>query len=180
LESDLETIVKKSGGQFIYASTVIKYVKSPKQNPYDQLQHILGISSSKSGEDPFAELDGLFRVLMSSVENLKVATETLGIHLVKSSSKFWIPTTLRHQFDFKGHFRSLDADIALAPLTSVLKYEDGGIDLYHLSFAGFLLDCARSGKYFVDPEKWQKWIISQLVPFFYDRGCMLITVSISN
>jgi len=180
LESDLDTIVKKSGGQFIYASTVIKYVESPKQNPHERLRHILGISCSKSGEDPFAELDVLYRALMSSVENLTAATETLGIYLVKSSPKFWIPTTLRHRFDFKGHFRSLDADIALAPLTSVLKYEDGRIDLYHLSFAGFLLDCARSGKYFVNPEKWQKWIISQLVPFFYDRGCMIITVIICN
>jgi len=167
LESDLETIVKKSGGQFIYASTIIRYIESPKYNPHHRLQHVLGISSSNSGEDPFAELNSLYQALMSSVENVLAAIEILGIHLVKSSSKFWTPTTVRSKFDFKGHFCSLDADIVLAPLASVLKCEDGDIQLYHLSFAEFLLDYTRSGKYFVHPQKWQKWIVSQFVPVLY-------------
>ena len=167
-ESDLQTIVKKSGGQFIYASTVMKYVESPKDNPHERLRGILGISATKSGEDPFAELDALYRVLMSSVENLSTAIQVLGIHLVRSRYEFWTPRTVKFNFDFQQHFHSLDADIALAPLTSVLKYEDQRVEFYHLSFSEFLLDHTRSGEFFVNPKKWQKWIVSQFVPFFYN------------
>jgi len=166
--SDLETIVEKSSGQFIYASTVIRYIESPKHNPHIRLQHVLGISSPKLGEGPFAELDGLYRALMSSVGNLSDAIEIMGIHLVELSSKFWTPATVKSKFDFKEHFCSRDADIVLAPLASVLKYEDGGIQFYHLSFTEFLLDHTRSDAYFVDLEKCQKWIVSRFVPVLYD------------
>ena len=171
LESDLETIVKRSGGQFIYASTVIQYVGSPKHNPHERLRYVFAISSTIVGEDPFAELDALYLALMSSVENLVAAIEILGVALVRSSSQFWMPELMKFFFDFNEHFRSLDGDIVLAPLASVLKYEDGCITFYHLSFAEFLLDSTRSQEYFVQLINWQKRIVSRLVPFFYDRLC---------
>ena len=169
LESDLETIVSKSGGQFIYASTVIRYVESLDNDPHERLQHILGISSTKSGEDPFAALDALYRALMSLVKNLAAAIEILGIELVRSSSQFWMPRIMKYRFDFKGHFRSLDGDIVLAPLASVLKYKNGHITFYHLSFAEFLLDSTRSQEHFVRPMHWQRWIVLRFVPALYDR-----------
>ena len=106
---------------------------------------------------------------MSSVEveNLSAAIQILGIHLVKSSSEFWTPSTMEFKFDFQGHSRSLDADIVLAPLTSVLKYEDDKIEFHHSSFAEFLLDHTRSSEFFVHPKKWQKWIVARFVPVFY-------------
>ena len=181
-ESDLEPIVKKSGAQFIYASTVIKYIESPDYNPYERLQYILDISTTNFGPDLYAELDALYRALMSLLkpENLTAAIEILGIELVRSNSQFWIPSALRYYFDFKGHFCSLDADVVLAPLASVLKCHNGHIKFYHLSFAEFLLDPNRSGKYFVQPMKWQKWITSRLVPHFYNIGCKLITVLVCD
>jgi len=170
LEFDLETIVRKSGGQFIYASTVVTYIESPDHDPHERLQYISGISPMKSGEEPFATLDGLYLALMSSVENLDAAIEILGIQLVRSSSQSWTPLVMKHWFDFKAHFRSLDSDLVLAPLASVLKCKDGRITFYHLSFSEFLLDSTRSQKYFVQPMKWQKWMVSRLVPSFYDRA----------
>jgi len=166
-QSDLQTIIVRSGGQFIYASTVIRYLDSPKHNPCERLRDILGISTTKSGENPFAELDASYRGLMSSVVNISTAIEILGIHLVKSSSKFWTPRTVKFTFDFQEHFRSLDADTVLAPLASVLKYEDQNFEFYHLSFIEFLLDHSRSGEFFVDLKKWQQWIVSRFVSFFY-------------
>jgi len=176
LESDLETIVRKSGGQFIYASTVVRYIESPDHNPHERLQHILGICPTKSGDEPFAALDALYRILMSSVKNFPVARQILGIELVRSSSQFWTPYLMKDFFDFKGHFRSLDGDIVLAPLASVLQYKDGCIRFYHLSFVEFLLDPARSREYFVQPTDWQKWMVSRFVPLFYDRRVTLLSL----
>ena len=174
LKSDLKAIVQKSGGQFIYASTVIRYVESPNHNPYEQLRYILGISTIKSGAGPFAELDALYRALMSSVENIETAIEILGIELVRTSSQFWTPRTLRLGFNFNKHLLSPDADIFLAPLASVLSCEHGKIKFYHLSFAEFLLDHTRSRKFVVHLKAWQRWIVSKLVLVFYDHGCMSI------
>ena len=102
------------GGQFIYASTVIRYVKSPKHNPHERLRDILGISATKSGEDPFAELDALYRVLMSSVVNLSVAIEILGIHLDTQYRE--IQVQVQETLPLAGCGNR-------APLASVLKYE---------------------------------------------------------
>jgi len=174
LESDLETIVKKSGGQFIYASTVIKYVESPNHNPHERLRYILGISTTRSVEDPFVELDALYRALMLSAKNLSTIIEILGIELVRQRPQFWTPRTARLSFDFNKHLQSLEADIVLAPLASVLSCKDSKIKFYHLSFAEFLLDPNRSLEYFVHPKTWQRWIVSRLVPIFYNHGCTLI------
>ena len=171
LESDLETVVKKSGGQFIYASTVIKYVESPNHNPHERLRYILGISTTRSVEDPFVELDALYRALMLSAKNLSTIIEILGIELVRQRPQFWTPRTARLSFDFNKHLQSLDADIVLAPLASVLSCKDSKIKFYHLSFAEFLLDPNRSLEYFVHPKTWQRWIVSRLVPIFYNHGC---------
>lgn len=174
-ESDLRTIVERSGGQFIYAATVIRYIESALHNPYKRLQHILGISTPRSGTNPFAALDDLYRALMSLVppEHRDTALEILGIELVKSSFQCWIPMTLIWRAFFEDHFAKLDVDIVLGPLASVLKYERCRIKFYHLSFAEFLLDSTRSREFFVDPTKWQMWIISHLVPYFYADKSML-------
>ncbi|KDR68477.1 hypothetical protein GALMADRAFT_24792, partial [Galerina marginata CBS 339.88] len=59
-DEDINKLVNKSSGQFIYASTVVKFVASPRRKPHDQLKIILGITAS--GPDaPFAELDALYR-----------------------------------------------------------------------------------------------------------------------
>ncbi|KDR71318.1 hypothetical protein GALMADRAFT_25087, partial [Galerina marginata CBS 339.88] len=55
----IKSLVEKSSGQFIYASTVIKYVISPRHRPPDRLNVILNLRSA--GRDlPFAELDALY------------------------------------------------------------------------------------------------------------------------
>ena len=57
-QQDIQHLVKKSSGQFIFASTVAKYVNSHRHWPPDRLNSILG-QSEPGQETPFAELDGL-------------------------------------------------------------------------------------------------------------------------
>jgi len=175
-ESDLETIVKRSGGLFIYPATIIRHLESTSNHPHEELGTILQILTTKREVDPLAELDRLYQTLMSLVENLTGinTAQILGLHLVRSSPNFWIPKTVEYAgtFNFENHFRSLNADFILAPLASVLECAGGHIRFYHLSFAQFLLDPARSGKYFVHPETWQHKVVSQLVQAFYDRERM--------
>jgi len=172
-ESDLETVVQKSQGQFIYASTVIRYIQLPNHAPHERLRYILGIPTSKSGRGVFIELDALYRVMMSSIDNIETAIKILGIELVGLSSQFRVPAVGTMRVKFEEYFRSLNADIVLAPLASVLKCEGGKIQFYHTSFAEFLLDSSRSCEYFVQPQRWQVWMASQPSPFD-DHECQLL------
>jgi len=166
-ESDLQTIVKRSGGQFIYAEVAMRYVGSPDHNPQDRLQDIV---ASETGTNAFDALDDLYRALMFSIKNIESAMEILGPEILRLSPRFWTPEGLAYHNFVKDHFVKLDADLVLAPLAPVLKYEDHSIKLYHLSFSEFLLDPARSREYFVHPTKWQKWSVSRLVQLFYNEG----------
>ena len=56
----INSLVHKASGQFIYASTVIKYVDSAQHRPVERLEAVLRISNPV-GDIPFAELDCLYR-----------------------------------------------------------------------------------------------------------------------
>ncbi|KDR74768.1 hypothetical protein GALMADRAFT_141108 [Galerina marginata CBS 339.88] len=58
-EDALRTLVNNSSGQFIYASTVIRFVKSTRHRSPQRLDVILGVRPTHH-ELPFAELDALY------------------------------------------------------------------------------------------------------------------------
>jgi hypothetical protein len=64
----LEQLVRKSSGQFIYASTVIRYVSSIRHKPVDHLAIILGLRPPQR-DLPFAELDALYLHICSPVSS---------------------------------------------------------------------------------------------------------------
>ena len=168
-KADIDTLVERSSGLFLYAATVIRYIDSPFDQPSDRLHYILHTPTMKYGASPFAALDNLYRILMTSIKNIEAANEILGVELIRSISHFWTPKSL-DEYVFKRHFEALDADIVLAPLRPILMCANGSIKLLHSSFADFLLDSTRSREFFVRPNIWQKWIVSRLVPYFYDKN----------
>ena len=57
-DEDVERLVQKSSGQFIYASTVVKFINSHSHWPPDRLNIIFGLSP-RGKTTPFAEMDSL-------------------------------------------------------------------------------------------------------------------------
>jgi len=78
---ELRRLVEKSSGQFIYASTVIKFVDSPHHLPQDRLNIVFGIAPPELAT-PFAELDALYDQIFSSVIYIEDALEILLILLL--------------------------------------------------------------------------------------------------
>jgi len=169
-DSDLDAIVTKSGGQFIYAATVLRYIDSPIHKPHERLQDILGMQTVRSDNHPFAALDELYCALLSSIEDIDRALLFLGVELARSYPQLWIPETFSDDED-KPQFRGWDLDVVLAPLAPVLRCQKSTIQLHHLTFAEFLFDSSRSGHYGDQVRQCQTWIVGQLVQFFYDEGC---------
>ena len=170
----METLVARASGQFIYASTVIKFVDDPYNRPSDQLDKVLGIPSTSrlsSASQPFAELDKLYWQILSSSHNTELMLQILAIirviidhayteYIVQfafledsegSSEKLLI--LIEHFLDLK----SGDSYFALRDVNSLIylpdptKKDQGHLRFFHASFSQFLEDKGRCRELYVDP-----------------------------
>ena len=156
---DIQQLVKKSSGQFIFASTVIKYVSSCRHWPPDRLNIIFG--KSKPGQEtPFAELDSLYHLILSSVADAEKLQDVLMFLVLRPLSQsllfsMWTEmTTLIEQFMF---YRPGEIDIILADLHSIIYVPPLGnyvseLQFFHASLPDFLLDRSRSMDFFLDQD----------------------------
>ena len=152
---DIHRLVKKSSGQFIFASTVAKYVNSDRHWPPDRLNIIFG-KSKLDQETPFAELDSLYHHILSSVAETEKLKDVLMILVLRPFWKggIWLkPTkTLIEKFLF---YRPGEIDTILTDLHSIIHVPPPGnetseLEFFHASLPDFLLDRSRSMDLFLD------------------------------
>ena len=150
----LEGLVKRSSGQFIYASTVVKYVSSIRHQPADRLNVALGIQPPRhSHEVPFGELDALYQHIFSFVDDRENLLLILGFFLSMWADVdlFGVSMTLQ---DIEM-FLQLDRgtiEVLLGDLNSVITISDTKpyIHILHASLRDFLLDATRSKEFYID------------------------------
>ncbi|KAF9071966.1 hypothetical protein BDP27DRAFT_1418543 [Rhodocollybia butyracea] len=65
-DNQIEVLVQKSSGHFIYPSTVLKYIDDDGAVPADRLDVVLGIQPLEGAESPFVELDALYHQILST------------------------------------------------------------------------------------------------------------------
>ncbi|KAF8811000.1 hypothetical protein BYT27DRAFT_7090460 [Phlegmacium glaucopus] len=170
ITEDIDQLVSKSSGQFIYAATVVKFVRSPRRRPCEQLKIILGINAT-GNETPFAELDVLYCQIFSMVEDLPRALEILSLlYLIDDirafgSSACMIETILC--------CAPGDLQLILIDLHSVLDVPDmeddnGDLHALHASLEDFLMDPARSGDLFIDRGKAHAQIARHFLRYIRD------------
>ncbi|KDR68606.1 hypothetical protein GALMADRAFT_160961 [Galerina marginata CBS 339.88] len=142
----IDKLVVKSSGQFIYASTAIKYVEAHGYHPTNRLDTVLGLRSIENGT-PFAELDDLYRHILSTVEDYSLVSRILG-YLLLAENTSNSPSFLDGFFSFQKGTTYL----ALSNLHAIINLPDdkGDITISHASFGDFLFDPSRSGIYFLD------------------------------
>ncbi|KAG7097823.1 hypothetical protein E1B28_005141 [Marasmius oreades] len=152
---DLELLLEKADGQFVYASTVIKFIKADYTLPTYQLRIILdaiskGSSDSQSTHAPFNDLDELYLiVLRANPDRHKHLLSILAaILIVQNPSSGFIELLL-------GLPAGMVA-LTLRAMHSVLDIRDweDEIRVYHTSFADFLFDRARSKEFFINGHLW--------------------------
>ena len=81
-EDDLQVLIWRASGQFIYAATVIKFVDSDTDfhTPEEKLDIILKHGPMQSSV--FSELDRLYTQILSLYPDSEVLVDTLGVILV--------------------------------------------------------------------------------------------------
>ena len=147
----IEGLVKKSSGQFIYASTVVKYVSSIRHQPADRLNVVLGIRPPRHAREmPFGELDALYMHIFAAVEDIETVLLILGYYLL-SRPRFHPVMDIGDLEHFFLLSRG-DIDMLLGDLSSLVvisKFEPF-IRLLHASLGDFLLDPARSKQFYIN------------------------------
>ncbi|KAF8809938.1 hypothetical protein BYT27DRAFT_7187242 [Phlegmacium glaucopus] len=146
----LDTLVKKSSGQFIYAATVVRFVESNCHRPSARLNIILGISPPGK-MNPFAELDALYHHIFSSVDDIQLTLHVLSLYVADPS----LGDRLRASALSPELFLSLeqgDIQVALINLASVVRYDEssGEVKILHASLVDFLSDKRRSTVFYID------------------------------
>jgi len=152
----IERIAKKSGGYFIYASTVIKFVDEEYFSPPERLDQVLNhsISSTTPDSTPFAELDKLYSQILSSCPKSQLP-------LLKCILGYVVFNSWRRGIDHIAVFLRLSpgkVKLTLRGLRSLVSFEGSSdpLELVHGSFGDFLLDEARGGVYYMDSAEWYR------------------------
>ncbi|TFK36272.1 hypothetical protein BDQ12DRAFT_255635 [Crucibulum laeve] len=149
----IDHIVQKSSGQFIYASTVLKYVDDEYSRPHQRLEAILQIPSPCT--TAFADLDQLYLQILSANPHTDVLLQVLGTIVVLREP------LCSYDLDMLLSLEEGDTLLAVKGLHSVLDvpHHDAPnmkwtpIKVLHASLFDFLRDKSRSGIYYVDVDK---------------------------
>ena len=157
----LNQLVRKSSGQFIYASIVTQYVSSIRHNPTDRLDIILGIRPPQRDSLPFAELDALYRHILANVEEIEPILEILSFLFFYSfNPSGWKAPEIEE-------FLALQpgaVELYLGDLSSLVSIApDKGINILHASLTDFLVDPTRSK---------ELWINCQARHTVFARRCL--------
>ncbi|PPQ85371.1 hypothetical protein CVT24_005367 [Panaeolus cyanescens] len=65
---DVETIVKRASGQFIYATTVLKYISDPRHHPCRRLEYIIH-NTIPDADRPYTPLDALYLTILRNAQH---------------------------------------------------------------------------------------------------------------
>lgn len=154
---DVDTLVQKASGQFIYAATVDKFVSSPRHNPLERLDIILG-AISPGEQRPFERLDNLYSAIFRTIDNSRLnrTLRVLGFLLIP-------PLDLpEHPMCYESHspayleyflqLRTGDVHRFLYDLDSLLTIHENyeNIQFSHASLSDYLFDKTRSEQFWID------------------------------
>jgi hypothetical protein len=163
---NLDQLVTKASGQFIYASTVLKFVDDPYHNPVDQLNIILGLRPIGTAS-AYGDLDQLYTQIVSACIDVTGSLQVLGIILVmfaglnatiNSRVGFISPSEILNIIDEILELRDGDSYFLLRGLHSLIDVPDPSnstlssefMRFYHASFPDYLTNSSRAQNYAVD------------------------------
>ena len=170
-EDDIERLVQKSSGQFIYASTVIKFIDSHRHWPPDKLNIIFGILP-RGKTTPFAEIDALYSLILTAAsENAEKFLDIFTVLLFLRTSHFDWKRTVPFLESFLS-YRTGEVFMVLSDLHSIISVpspdqQNIALEFFHASLGDFLTDHSRcDDAFFLDPgighRKIATWMMEKI------------------
>ncbi|KAJ7626998.1 hypothetical protein FB45DRAFT_920465 [Roridomyces roridus] len=145
---EVELLVEKSSGYFIYAATVIKFIDDPDFRPTDRLETILRMGEPED-ESPFAALDQLYIQILEAAP----ARSRQQLLPILSVLALQLGLSVPHIEQLLG-LKTGDARLTLRRVHSVIKVpsdpkSSDPLQTHHASFLDFLNDQSRARAFHV-------------------------------
>jgi len=152
----LRELTKKSSGQFIFASTTVKYTGGdPYELPTRRLDVIRRLQPPRGEEDlPYAELNSLYHHVLSNVRDIERVKQVLGVLIIiKPLIGLSNTINMTRLVDDLFFWNPGETKACLSPLESIIGCDRGGrISFFHASLSDFLLDSSRSHQFYLCRE----------------------------
>ena len=165
-DEDVERLVQKSSGQFIYASTVIKFIESHRHWPPDRLYIIHGISPPGK-TTPFAVLDSIYSyILTAASDNIDSALEVFAVLLFLRHRDLTITTEFIESFLSlrKGEVLTILSDLHSIIAVPSANERNLPLRFFHASLGDFLTDHSRSGDiFFLDSGVYHRNNVNRII-----------------
>ncbi|KAF8961813.1 hypothetical protein BDZ97DRAFT_1175877 [Flammula alnicola] len=158
----IDMLIEKSSGQFIFPSTVSKYLQSRRHRPDERLKIICGISRS-ANEAPYAALDALYIHIFSSAMDIASALRIIALKLTGDGVVLHYPYKANPYSDnyLSVYSERVERFLSFGPGTMEYCMADlesiiavgapyNPVGFFHASLSDFLLDHSRSGEYHID------------------------------
>ncbi|KAF8172431.1 hypothetical protein BJ912DRAFT_101789 [Pholiota molesta] len=161
-EREVDRLVSKASGQFIFAATVLKFVDSIRHHPAEQLDVIFSLlAGGHASETPFALLDVLYHYILSSVAEPAKVQQILTMLVLSLNPD--IPSNVDQieeflDFDIRRVLVDIHALVYVPPAG-----EFGLLCFHHASLYDFLMDQSRSHDFYIDASQghinltWRWW-----------------------
>jgi len=164
-DEQLRVLAHKASGQFLYASTVLRFVDADDAHPVHQLELILTRPSIA-----FSAMDELYTLILESSPRQEILSSVLS-SMVYMHSEYDDEIDIRSLEVISGLqaeevsvvLRGLPAVIAVEtpyehempegfPWQHFMRYYSPIVSVHHQSFIEFLTDKERAGRFFVDKD----------------------------
>ncbi|KAJ8076229.1 hypothetical protein PM082_000648 [Marasmius tenuissimus] len=158
-EWDLDVLVERSCGQFVYAATVIRFIKLAYEHPIIQLRIIIDKTPPRRrGTSPYQQLDVLYNFILSVHPNREELLSVLAAVLV-------LPEDARSPacIELVLGLPEGQVELTLRGMHSVLDIHGRGdrIRVHHTSFTDYLADQTRSLNLHINVKKQRRPIVRQ-------------------
>ncbi|KAK7015877.1 hypothetical protein VNI00_019019 [Paramarasmius palmivorus] len=163
----IEELDRKACGQFLYVTTVLKFVDDDHSQPWKRLDEILSATYTTENGTPYRDLDHLYCKILSCNPDHSRVVDILGTvlnventRILDDLNRVVSPSLVE---DVLGLLAG-DVSLALRDMHSVLDIgsAEKRIKVLHASFIDFLHDQSRSHLFFVDDSRYCE-------PFFIHR-----------
>ncbi|KAF5321914.1 hypothetical protein D9619_001836 [Psilocybe cf. subviscida] len=165
LTSDVEGIVTKSSGQFIFAATVMRYIAHASTVPSLSLERVKGIVPNGKNS-PFAHLDSVYTFILSQVDDLDATLAMFSLSIAEPNF------SLKCLCDYNPRYTHALVESCASELSAIVQLSpEGVLDFYHASLPDFFVDQARSGKYWIDIDVFRE----KMLIAFWEKPTVLPT-----
>lgn len=164
----LDLLADRSSGQFVYASTVLKFVGDENFLPVRRLEAVISISDARA----LSDLDTLYHQILSTChpDNIALLQTILGIIHTARGFPSCEDIDALLCLDIGQTRLVLRGLHSLLSISNRSELEENAekIKILHKSFTDFLQDQSRSGQFYIDVAAFNAWLARRCMQWIYE------------